>query len=431
MTNQNMYLKETCAGYAEKCGDRRKDRLRRIQWFISEFILLCLFVAVGILWYEDAAQHRGNYVTPSLPKAVQGQSVSAEVPVPVNMQRAGTGPIFALVPVGNMDEDYYAGPIGELIKEPNEITIVIDPGHGGVDEGCARGGVREKDINLSIALEVQKRLTTLGYQVVMTRDTDESLSLGERVQTASEAKADIFVSIHQNSSNLYKVNGLEIYYSAKNAQSDSRRLAELIHKDVLLDTGVKARSIFEWEDIHVIREARMPACLIETGFLTNASERRKLSDPSYQNLMAEGIVSGIDAYFHPYVTYLTFDAAVTEKDTKTMLSTLKEENIKAVFFVTRKTAKENPDTVRQLADAGHTIGIYGDWQDYRTVYADVDAYLADLKDTFETVAKAADNMPVLFQRKEKGSIDGTEISKELMQELEKSGFAVYDWKPGL
>ena len=199
------------------------------------------------------------------------------------------------------EEGYYAGPVGGIVKKPEEITVVLDPGHGGLDNGCARGGVQEKDINLSISLKVQQQLQQMGYQVVMTRNTDEALSLGERIQTAEEARGDIYVSIHQNSSDLYRVNGLEIYYSAQNAQADSKRLAELIHKDVLLDTGVKARSIFEWENIRVIREVSMPSCLIETGFLTNGAERRKLADPSYQQSLANGIAKGIDQYFNPEV----------------------------------------------------------------------------------------------------------------------------------
>ena len=236
------------------------------------------------------------------------------------------------------------------------------------------------------------------------------------------------MSIHQNSSDLYRVNGLEIYYSAQNAQADSKRLAELIHKDVLLDTGVKARSIFEWENIRVIREVSMPSCLIETGFLTNGAERRKLADPSYQQSLANGIAKGIDQYFSPEVLYLTFQADVTEKNTKSMLQQLKDQNIKAVFFITGDTVTQNPEVVKQIAEAGHTFGIYENSQKYQDIYPDIDHYLTDLKDAYETMTRISGTAPVLFS--EAPAAKTGSIPADTVQKLKESGFPVYQWTPG-
>ena len=161
---------------------------------------------------------------------------------------------------------YYAGPSAGLVKEPAEILVALDPGHGGADDGCVRGGVYEKALNLSISLEVQKRLQEMGYQVMLTRDSDQALTL---------------------------------YYSAAHAGEDSRRLSELIHGSAIQNTGAKARSVFEWEEFYVIRETAMPACLIETGFLTNSAERSRLKTSDYQEKIAEGIAAGIDRYFRP------------------------------------------------------------------------------------------------------------------------------------
>lgn len=194
---------------------------------------------------------------------------------------------------------YYAGPTGSVTKEPEEILVVIDPGHGGRDDGCVKRGVKEKELNFSIAVGVKERLEAMGYQVVLTRDSDCALSLKERVKTAKEAHADIYVSIHQNSSELSRVNGMELYYSAQNAEADSRRLAELIQTHAIQNTGAEARAVFEWEELYVIRESLMPSCLIETGFLTNEKERNRLKTSEYQSRIAEGIVSGIDGYFRP------------------------------------------------------------------------------------------------------------------------------------
>ncbi len=426
MIKEKMCMVQTCAGCMEKCQDRRKDRFRWIQWIFSELVLLVLLLAAGVAWYEYAALHKGNYVASTTPGAVAGPSSEAPAPGQAQLAKLYQG-IFA---EGQTGYNYYAGPVGGLVKGPEEITVVIDPGHGGVDEGCARRGVKEKDVNLSIALGVRERLEKLGYQVVMTRDTDESLSLGERVQTAEEAKGDIFVSIHQNSSDLYKVNGLEVYYSTQNAKGDSLRLSELIHGDVLADTGAKARSIFEWENIRVIREAKMPACLIETGFLTNAAERRKLADPVYQGQLADGIASGIHRYFQPEVLYLTVGDQVTEKELKTSLNALKEQNVKATFFLSGRTLKEVPELAVQLVEAGHTIGMYGSWKDYKMVYADVDHYLADLKDTCETITEVTGEAPVLFLEKGADRTDSA-ASSELIRKLEGCGLTVYDWTPGL
>lgn len=428
MTNHKMYMAETCAGYMEKPGAKGQSRLRWIQWIVSELILLVLLVAAGIAWFEYMTQYRGNYAVSSIPKNITEQSACADIPVPENMQGMSESIFFDYMGKEKQVQSYYAGPVGDVIKTPEGITVVIDPGHGGIDDGCARGGILEKNVNLSIALEVQKRLEKLGYQVVMTRDTDESLGLGERVQTAKEAQGDIFVSIHQNSSNLYQVNGLEIYYSVQNAETDSRRLAELIHKDVLLDTGAKARSIFEWEDIRVIRESEMPACLVETGFLTNRTERRRLADPVYQGQIADGIASGINQYFQPEVAYLTFDSKNADPDTGKMLTVLKEQNIKATFFVTEKTAGERSEAIEQIAEAGHTIGIYENRQDYRMIDADVDSYLEDLKDTFEKITKVTGKAPVLYHSR---GAAGTYLSSDVLRQLENSGFAVYNWTPGL
>lgn len=194
---------------------------------------------------------------------------------------------------------YYAGPSAGFVKEPADILVALDPGHGGADDGCVRGGVSEKAVNLSIALEVQKRLQEMGYQVILTRDSDQALTLNRRVRAAKRAHADIYVSIHQNSSELSRVNGIELYYSSAHAGDDSRRLSEMIHGSAIQNTGAKARSIFEWEEFYVIREAAMPACLIETGFLTNSAERSRLKTSDYQEKIADGIAAGIDQYFRP------------------------------------------------------------------------------------------------------------------------------------
>ena len=194
---------------------------------------------------------------------------------------------------------YYTGRERGVEREPGEIVVAIDPGHGGADDGCVRRGVKEKDVNLEIAKKVQSKLLGMGYQAVLVREDDEFMTLSKRVKAAKRVHADVYVSIHQNSSDISKAKGVEAYYSGQFAKEDSQRLAELLHEQVLLATGANKRSIYEWEEFHVIRESVMPSCLIETGFLTNVSERQRLADDSYQEKIADGIASGIDLYFQP------------------------------------------------------------------------------------------------------------------------------------
>lgn len=190
--------------------------------------------------------------------------------------------------------------LGNIPKEkPEDFLIILDPGHGGKDDGCVRNGILEKDINLQIALSVRTKLTELGYQVFLTRDSDMELTLEERVKTANESGADLFISIHQNSSEISQAKGIELYYSAQYEGEESKRLSELIQQYTIEGTGAARREIFEWEDLYVIRECTMPSCLVETGFLSNTSERRKLISPTYQDQISDGIVSGIEQYLFP------------------------------------------------------------------------------------------------------------------------------------
>ncbi len=97
--------------------------------------------------------------------------------------------------------------------EAGRFLVALDPGHGGEDEGCSGGGTEEKEINLSIALLLRQYLEEKGYRVLLTREGDTFLSLEERVRLANENRADIFVSIHQNSCEEGKAQGVETWYA--------------------------------------------------------------------------------------------------------------------------------------------------------------------------------------------------------------------------
>lgn len=111
-----------------------------------------------------------------------------------------------------------------------------------------------------------------------------------------------------------------------------------------------------------------------------------------------------------------------------MLQQLKDQNIKAVFFITGDTVTQNPEVVKQIAEAGHTFGIYENSQEYQSIYPDIDQYLTDLKNTYETTARISGTAPVLFSR-EPAAKTGS-IPAETVQKLKESGFPVYQWTPG-
>ncbi len=170
--------------------------------------------------------------------------------------------------------------------------VVIDAGHGGSDCGATRDNIFEKDITLKVALKVEKLLQKKGYVVTMTRTTDQTLSLQERVDISEAIAPDIFVSIHVNSSNSDSPNGLETHYYKDN----SLKLAKCIHAAMLNNISAHNRGLFK-SKFYVINHTTAPAILVEMGFISNAAERSQLVSESRQNATAKAIVDGIEEYF--------------------------------------------------------------------------------------------------------------------------------------
>jgi N-acetylmuramoyl-L-alanine amidase len=196
-------------------------------------------------------------------------------------------PGFAKVPKAGSTE-LSLPPLGE-----NLPRVVIDPGHGGQDSGAVGiDGMKEKDIVLSIALDVEEILRKQDIDVVMTRDSDVFISLEGRTDLANDVNADLFVSIHANAINLSRpdVSGLETYY-----YQSGRRLAEVIHWSVLNGVKIDDRSIRRAR-FFVLRHSTMPAVLVEVGFVTGATDAANLQDADHRRQMAEAIARGIVEY---------------------------------------------------------------------------------------------------------------------------------------
>lgn len=191
-------------------------------------------------------------------------------------------------------------PTPTLSPIPTEIPapkIAIDAGHGDHDLGSTRDGKREKDINLAIALEVEKLLSELGYETFMIRSDDTFCELEDRPRLAVENGADMFVSIHQNAlDNDTVTGGTEVWYNEKN-NDENISLATAIVNAVTKRTGSKNRGVKVGNSLIVLKTLEIPACLVECGFISSVEERANLIDPDYQKKIAQGIVDGIQSYF--------------------------------------------------------------------------------------------------------------------------------------
>jgi len=168
-------------------------------------------------------------------------------------------------------------------------TVVIDAGHGGFDRGGIPGQrVPEKTMALDVAQRLAKILRGAGYHVVMTRNTDVFVPLGERVRIANAFGDAAFVCIHFNSARREGANGIETYYYS----NQSAPLAAAIHRHVVADTTTDNRGIRR-RGYYVLRRASIPAVLVECGFLTNSLEANLALQSSYRQRLADSIADGV------------------------------------------------------------------------------------------------------------------------------------------
>lgn len=171
-------------------------------------------------------------------------------------------------------------------------TVCIDPGHGGKDPGATGGGVREKDIALDVSKKIRAYLQAAKCSVILTRENDTFISLGNRAAEANMWGADLFVSVHCNSvKDNARATGMELYHYTR-ASDASKRAARVIYEKLLPVCGLRGRGV-KSKDLAVLRETSMPAVLVELGFISNPSDRAKLTNFAWQDDAAEAIADGI------------------------------------------------------------------------------------------------------------------------------------------
>lgn len=223
---------------------------------------------------------------------------------------------------------------------PKIKRVVIDPGHGGHDPGAlGPGGLKEKDVVLDIARELKETLKAEGYEVLLTRDKDVYLTLEERTVFANRKNADLFVSIHANASTRKSAKGLETYMlnwtddeeaqkvaarensitlkrmkqarsdiglilaslELQNKRDESLKLAHYVQRSMVSSLkgrygGVENHGVKQ-ALFYVLFGAKMPSVLVEVSYISNPVEATRLQKKAYRQHLAQGIASGVKAYF--------------------------------------------------------------------------------------------------------------------------------------
>lgn len=182
------------------------------------------------------------------------------------------------------------------LKKPSEITVVIDAGHGGTDTGAVGKNSKEKDINLSVAMLLEKKLKEEGYNTIMTRSTDIKVSISDRYKLSNNC-GDVFISIHCNSATTSTSarGALTVYWADKD-------LAEYIQNGYINATNLKDRGAKHVKDlgrsqgIGVLQNAQKPAALVELAFINNLEDEKLLMDSEFQQKAANGIANGLNNY---------------------------------------------------------------------------------------------------------------------------------------
>ena len=173
--------------------------------------------------------------------------------------------------------------------------ILLDPGHGGRDNGAVWGFTEEDDLNLAIAAYTRDLLEAKAFEVLMTREADEYITLTQRVRIANREKVHLFVSIHCDAFHRITASGMSVHIYTRTTQS-------LLPANCINDEFVKRFPAHKQRGVkrsnfHVLRETRMPAVLVECEFISNEKTRDWLNQLENQLALAESITAGIEHWF--------------------------------------------------------------------------------------------------------------------------------------
>ncbi len=208
-----------------------------------------------------------------------------------------------------------ASDTGFFLPEPlSGVKVVIDPGHGGMDGGASNGETIERDITLAMSLKLEKKLKAQGATVVMTR-TKEGDAISEhtpdaefpttrarkradlllREEIMNNSEADMVISLHVNAVPEERWRGAQVFYHAQ-GHPGGELLAKSIQGSIRENIGNTEREALAIKQVYILKKAKAPAVLVETGFLSNNEERELLRSDKYQNQMVDAISEGVNRF---------------------------------------------------------------------------------------------------------------------------------------
>jgi N-acetylmuramoyl-L-alanine amidase len=185
--------------------------------------------------------------------------------------------------------------MGFLSDVSDELVIVVDAGHGGDDQGAyVAGGLKEKELTLSIARRIQKAGEARNVKVILTRTDDQALSVADRIQITNRHNADLFISIHANiNSQNTAASGIEAVISEQNAKfEESKVWSDKFLKELTGLTGVKVNGVMT-ADFYVLSKNSIPAVILELGYLSNKTDNAYLTDQNNQELISQRIIAAV------------------------------------------------------------------------------------------------------------------------------------------
>ncbi|OLR64299.1 N-acetylmuramoyl-L-alanine amidase [Peptoniphilus porci] len=198
--------------------------------------------------------------------------------------------------------------IKDKIEINGKLNIIIDPGHGGKDSGAIAldGYTYEKDLNLLVAESLMEKLNSnQEINATITRTRDEYVKLLDRASVSNDKNADLFLSIHFNSSDNSSAQGIEVLYASENnisiKDTVQKHFANCLQKALIRETGAVDRGIKNRPAIIVLNKTKNVSALAELGFLSNERDLETIKDPDYIDKLARGLYNGIEDYMNSYV----------------------------------------------------------------------------------------------------------------------------------
>lgn len=195
---------------------------------------------------------------------------------------------------------HYNSPITLKKSSPRYLKylVVIDPGHGGIDNGASFGNIFEKNLNLDISLRLGNLLSRNNINVLYTRTNDRAVSLLQRAKIANDANADLFISIHNNYLPYYSgYSGTETLYAKsdypRKSNITSKEFAQLVQSELVNELKTFNDGILYDPGISVLHHPNMPSVIAEVGYISNTSERIKLLNPAFRERAAQALEKAI------------------------------------------------------------------------------------------------------------------------------------------